>query len=434
MLRLEDGGPQMIELSIVTGVQNADYLEQTLGSIESQTDVAWEWVLVPTQKVTVPSEVASREQVHVIGEAEDSGDVNVARAIGVRHARGRFILQLDEGDVLAPGALAAIRDALGTGDTDVVYGDFALFPVDGSPVPGYNPEYGWRTGTTEFNGETLRTITAFEPLPSVIGDASYAPRHGLAMSRATYEELGGHDPALGVTSTFGLVCAAYTAGKSFARVPQVLVFTRFHELSVRDEQVEQAISATSMMGIVGEWSRRNGLAMLDLGAAHNPAAGFISVDLQDADVNCDIRFGVPLPDSSVGAIRASDFLEHMNTCPDSSCTHGADGESPMCVVGIMNEFHRLLAPGGWLLTHTPSTDGRGAFQDPTHVSFWNPNSFWYYTRADQARFVRGVTCRFQVARMWQGCPTEWHQEHRLVYVDADLVALKGQNQPGICEI
>ncbi len=27
----------------------------------------------------------------------------------------------------------------------------------------------------------------------------------------------------------------------------------------------------------------------------------------------------------------------------------------------------------------PSTDGRGAFQDPTHVSFWNINSFMYYS-------------------------------------------------------
>jgi O-antigen biosynthesis protein len=37
-----------------------------------------------------------------------------------------------------------------------------------------------------------------------------------------------------------------------------------------------------------------------------------------------------------------------------------------------------LVPGGWLLAATPSTDVRGAFQDPTNCSFWNvPNSFWY---------------------------------------------------------
>lgn len=424
----------MSELSIITGVQTSEFLVQTLRSIESQQSVEWEWLLVPAQNLTLPAEVTASTHVRVIEGAEQSGSLDVARALGVSHARSPFVLQLDDGDVLAPGALEAIRDALGRDDTDIVYGDFALFPIDGRPVAGYNPEYGWRTGTCEFEGQTLRTIESFEPLPSAVGHGSYAPRHGLAMSRTTYEEVGGHDPAHGAASTFALVCSAYAAGKSFTRIPEVLVFSRIHLVAPRDEQREREVASASMMGIVREWSQRSGLVMLDLGAAHNPAPGFISVDLQDADVNCDVRFGIPLPESSVGAIRASDFLEHMNTCPDSSCTHGADGVTPKCVVGIMNEFYRLLAPGGLLLTHTPSTDGRGAFQDPTHVSFWNPNSFWYYTRADQARFVRGITCRFQVARMWQGCPTEWHREHRLVYVDADLVALKGQIQPGICEI
>jgi hypothetical protein len=94
----------------------------------------------------------------------------------------------------------------------------------------------------------------------------------------------------------------------------------------------------------------------------------------------------------------------------------------------------VLAPGGWLVSATPSSDGRGAYQDPTHVSFWNPNSFWYYTRRDQARFVPGITCPFQGARVWQTFPDEWHRVHNIPYVYADLVALKGQRQAGRCEI
>ena len=107
---------------------------------------------------------------------------------------------------------------------------------------------------------------------------------------------------------------------------------------------------------------------------------------------------------------------------------------PKCAVGVMNELYRVLAPGGWLLTATPSSDGRGAFQDPTHTSFWNPNSFWYYTRSEQARFIRGIACRFQAARLWQSFPTEWERIHDIPYVYADLVALKGQRQPGLVEI
>jgi len=424
----------MAEISVVTAVRTGEHLERTLRSLELQTDVEWEWVVVPTTSTAVPERLLDDERVRAVILEEPIADVNLARATGVGAATGLFVVQLDDGDELAPGALGAILGVLRRDDTEVVYGDFAMFPIHGQPVPGYNPEYGWTTGSVEIDGEALRTVTSFDPTPSSIGQASYAPRHGLAMERATYIEIGGHDPALGAASNFALVCTAYSAGKRFTRIPQVLVHTRQDQLAVRDDYLEGAIASTWTMDILRSWSTRNGLAMLDLGAAHNPTPGFVSVDLQDAAINCDIRFGIPLPDSSVGVIRASDFLEHINTCPDSACQHGADGVSPRCVVGVMNEFHRLLAPGGWLLTHTPSTDGRGAFQDPTHVSYWNPNSFWYYTRAEQARFLRGVTCRFQVARMWQGYPSEWHRSNALLYVDADLVALKGQRQPGICEI
>jgi hypothetical protein len=44
----------------------------------------------------------------------------------------------------------------------------------------------------------------------------------------------------------------------------------------------------------------------------------------------------------------------------------------------MNEIWRILKPDGIVDISVPSTDGRGAFQDPTHVSFWNINSFMYY--------------------------------------------------------
>ena len=124
--------------------------------------------------------------------------------------------------------------------------------------------------------------------------------------------------------------------------------------------------------------------MLDLGGGHNSPPGYLSVDIANGDVVCDVRRGLPYPDASVGCVRAYDFLEHMPRCVDSSCRHGDDG-GLRCAVGVMNEIYRVLVPGGFLVSRTPSTDGRGAFQDPTHVSFWNQNSFWYYTRREHAR-------------------------------------------------
>jgi hypothetical protein len=105
--------------------------------------------------------------------------------------------------------------------------------------------------------------------------------------------------------------------------------------------------------------------------------------------------------------RAVDFLEHI-----------ADK------VALINELYRALAPGGLPLSQTPSTDGRGAYQDPTHVAFYNENSFWYYTERQYRNFVPQIEAAFQVSRLVTYFPTEWHEQHRIPYVTANLIALK----------
>ena len=67
----------------------------------------------------------------------------------------------------------------------------------------------------------------------------------------------------------------------------------------------------------------------------------------------------------------------------------------------------------------PSTDGGRAFQDPTHVSFWDSNSFWYYARPEQARFIHSPVL-FEANRVKNFFPSDWHREHLIVYVKADL--------------
>lgn len=244
-----------------------------------------------------------------------------------------------------------------------------------------------------------------------------------------------------VVDDYDLICRTYLAGVGFYHIPECLYLYRllnngdntYLRFNADIQKIQQETSNKYIYQLITEDCRRNDLLMLDLGGAHNSPAGFKSVDLFDADVNCDISKGLPFPDNSVGCVRAYDFLEHIPHCQNSSCDHGASGGS-LCTVGLMNEIYRVLAPGGWLLTATPSTDGRGAFQDPTHVSFWNPNSFWYYTQASQSRYLRGVNCRFQAPRLWQSFPSDWHAQHNILYVYADLVALKGQRQPGQCFI
>jgi O-antigen biosynthesis protein len=91
----------------------------------------------------------------------------------------------------------------------------------------------------------------------------------------------------------------------------------------------------------------------------------------------------------------------------------------------MNEAYRVLAPGGFMFVEVPSTEGRGAYQDPTHVSFWNSNSFWYWTDNGFHQYIRPLAVgKFQKLRLENFFASQFHDYHRIPYVRCDLVALK----------
>ena len=102
---------------------------------------------------------------------------------------------------------------------------------------------------------------------------------------------------------------------------------------------------------------------LNLGSAVAVLKGFINVDIVPApDVEvADLTKPWPWQDSSIDYVRASHVIEHL---PDKILT--------------MNELWRVLKHGARADITVPTTDGPGAWQDPTHVSFWNRNSFLYY--------------------------------------------------------
>jgi len=112
--------------------------------------------------------------------------------------------------------------------------------------------------------------------------------------------------------------------------------------------------------------------------------GYVNVDIcPPADVICDLREPWPFLDSSVDEIVAYDIIEHL---PDK--------------IHTMNEAWRVLKPGGVFDIDVPTTDGRGAWQDPTHVSSWNRNSFFYYEHGNphRERFGRhyGIVARYRI--------------------------------------
>ena len=136
------------------------------------------------------------------------------------------------------------------------------------------------------------------------------------------------------------------------------------------------------------------LPVLDVGCGVNKYPGAIGLDRNPntrADVIADLdHFPWPFEDNSFREIRAIHVIEHV-----------AD------VVGTIEEFHRLLAPGGRVFIVTPHYTDFSSFCDPTHR--WHLNSFslryfgddsggfGYYSRA---RF-REISTRVKLLALWR---------------------------------
>lgn len=414
-----------MRFSVFTPTHDTKFLQETYASLQAQIFSDWEWVIVQNNGAKVEIDDA---RVRVI-EAPSwllKSSVGALKRFACERCQGDYLVELDHDDLLLPDALAKIAAV----EADFIYSDAAQFRADGSYLL-FGKEYGWEN----YQQGAHKVNRTFPLTASSLHQIFYAPDHVRVWRREMYQCLSGHDPSFGVCDDFDLVVRTYLFGASMHHIPECLYLYRIKEdgsntwlkRNAEIQTKQHELSNKYTHALVQEWCRREKLPKLDLGGAIGCPEGYIAADLKNG---YDLRQKWPFSESSIGVVRAYDFLEHIPHCHDSSCTH----QPPYCTVGVMNEIYRVLAPGGWLLSATPSTDGRGAFQDPTHCSFWNPNSYWYFTREQQRQYVPGIKARFQGTRIWQEYPSDWHKAHNILYVYADLVALKGQRQPGIVEV
>ena len=121
--------------------------------------------------------------------------------------------------------------------------------------------------------------------------------------------------------------------------------------------------------------------VVDLGCGNRKEEEhFFGVDIRKCpgvDVIADLDNNFPFKNNSIDEFHATESLEHL--------------KDP---IHVMNEIYRCLRPYGLLHFEVPSTSGPGAFQDPTHKSFWNENSFWYYTDSCRHFYPDLIKCRF----------------------------------------
>jgi hypothetical protein len=435
-----------MRLSIFTPTHRPIYLNDAFESLLEQSFSDWEWVIIPNSAtgstVEIPKHIASHPQVKVIPASTELAKqgIGALKLFACQQCSGDYFIELDHDDILTPNALKAIDQAATDTGAGFIYSDFTNFYPDGS-CQIFGEAYGWKNYPFEFRGHTYTAMRAFATNACSLHLIFHAPNHVRVWSRDAYFKAGGHDPKMHVVDDHDLLCRTYLTGAEFHHIPECLYLYRLQEgdqnsyLQMNDDiqRMQQEVSNKYTYQLITEWCRRHNHPMINLGHPAECPPAYQQVALENAPIKGDPRYGIPLPDNSVGCVRAVDFLQHVQR--HSTLPHAQTQEpKPLSTIEMMNEIYRVLVPGGWLISSTPSTDGRGAFQDPTHQSFWNANSFWYYTQREQARLIPEINCRFQGTRLWQAFQTDWHKQNNILYVHADLVALKGQEQSGLVTI
>jgi O-antigen biosynthesis protein len=409
-------------ISVITPSHDPRWLEDTWLSLKAQTYWDFEWiVLLNGDAIWTPPDDG---RIVMVQDGHRVQGVGALKREAARHAIGDIILELDHDDLLAPLALEKVARAFVEPRIDFVYSDCAQIDAHGDPDNhGFDPAHGWEYEGRMLDGTVYHCAPAMEPTPHNLSYVWYAPNHLRAWRTSFYWDIGGHDPAWTVCDDHELMCRTYQRTEP-VHIPELLYLQRVHhantqtEVNAQIQTLTRQLYETHIEANLLAFTRRRGLLAYDLGGIHNPRPGYRTLDVrQGADLVADI-LDTGLPDSCVGVFRAVDFFEHV---PDK--------------VALFNELYRLLAPGGMILSATPSTDGRGAFQDPTHVSFFNANSFWYFTNANYAAFVPEITCRFQVSHIADYYPSDWHEQNRIPYVAANLIAVKdGPRNGGLLNI
>ena len=408
-----------MKFSIITPEHDPGNIPNLLELFEcviNQTYKNWEWVLYLNNKIHIehiPNEIKNHPQVVVFRTHDENKNIGAIKNAAFSIGTGDILVEVDHDDLITPDCLEELKKAYES-DSEVgfVYSDNAVLQEDGEFIP-YGEDGGWTWREFEWKGQTLKAMHSFEPSAQSLSYIWYAPDHVRSWRKEVYENVGGHDVEYSICDDHQLMIRTYMQTK-MKRIPKVLYIYRItgdNTWLERNEQIQ--IKTVDLCREFGQQlaerdAELRGLLCVDIGGGLNPYPGYHTVDIREtADTVADLNDGIPLPDNSVGVLNASHILEHLHD-----------------KTKIMGEIHRVLAHGGWAFIEVPSTDGRGAFQDPTHVSYWNENSFLYYTDKYLGNFVDNDTIRFQEFRKETYYPNEWMQNLNVLVTTAWLTAVK----------
>jgi len=420
-----------MKFSIITpthSIKNIPFLLELYISIKKQSYNNWEWILVTNGEFTpehIPEQIKENTQIfiHHLTNVENR-NIGFTKNKSFSFATGDILVEVDHDDIITPDCLEKLFHAFQDEEIGFVYSNDAIYHMQNKFVP-YDPGYGWTYRMAKWRDQNLYVMNSFAPSSHSLSFIWYSPDHIRAWRKTLYEKIGGHNVDMGVCDDHELLVRTYLNTKMY-RIDDPLYIYRVtgDNTSIDHRNAEIQIKTREVfnkyaLALAEKDARDNNLLLVDLGGGINGRQGYTTIDKNNADIICDLNEGIPLPDNSVGVLNASHILEHL--------------KDP---IKSMAEIHRVLVHGGWAFIEVPSTDGRGAFQDPTHISFWNENSFLYYTDSYLAQFIRNKTIRFSKFRCETFYPNEWLKNLNVLVTVAWLVAIKDDSKrfPGVWKI
>ena len=406
-------------ISVFTPSHNPRFLNEAYASLLSQTVTDWEWVVLLNGNAGPWTPPADDERVKVFTSYNTSGYVGALKREACSRCTGDLLLELDHDDRLLPEALMEVGAAFDDPEVGFAYSNTVhaiLRPGSDQlyQVNRFDESFGWRYRDFDYHGTALDEHISFDPSPEAVSRIWFAPNHLRVFRRSVYEQVGGYNSAMRILDDMDLMCRLYQVSK-FRHIDRGLYLYIVHggntwlqpEINPEIQNNVYRVYDQYIESLAERSAEQRGLRKVELGGRMAAKAGFETVDLKDADLVCDLNGDWPFADSSVGVIRAFDVFEHLR--------------DPL---RVMKELYRVLAPGGFAFIQVPSTDGRGAFQDPTHVSYWNINTFKYFSEARLSKYL-DTPVRFQAPRLYDS----ERNEDGVIWTRAHLISLKDGYRP-----
>jgi len=411
--------------SFITPTHNDIFIDELAKSIlNSKGEFDWEWIILVNGNNTeyifnrLKKDYGNNPRVKIHKAPEESSKVGYLKNYAFSHlASNEILIEMDHDDIITPDCLFELNLAFQDPEIGFAYSDNAKYEMREKKFIPYGKYYGWNGFYNYKHGDlNLPVMKSFQPDAASMAFIFYMPDHVRAWRSTVYHKLGGHNVDMSVLDDQDLIARTYLETK-FKYIEKCLYIYRITGNNTWIER-NDAIQANTKI-IFNKYAQLlaerdaelKELLKIDLGGGIDKRKGYTSIDLYDGDIKADLNEIYPLEDNSVGVINASHFIEHIENKQHT-----------------MSEIYRVLCDGGWAFIDVPSTDGRGAWMDPTHVSFWNENSFLYYTNKEQARYIRNDSIRFQAFRLETIYPTKWWEDKNIPVVRTYLRAIKSNKR------